>query len=226
MPEHQILLATQREQLFTQIKNLGLDLTKFQWHDEDVPGSWSKPGRKICKIVYRDTPYFYRFDVRPTTYSCLRCPGRHRPTEEFQHNNWDIIVGDFFSWAKGVKVELETPDLWAEAQKYQSIFSVPLGVRDTPFSGSETEQILSGLKQVKQRVVETFKIEGQQLEFVDYQFSYLELKAKDGYPRIDWLMILIGVVTTIAVTLSLSPEKAHLLWSFFREALGAVGLLR
>ncbi len=155
MPEHQILLEAQREQLLTQMENLGLDRTKFQWHDEDVPGSWSKPDRKISKIVYRDTRYFYRFDVRPIGYYCLRCPGSDRPTEEFQHNNWDIIVEDFLSWAKRLKVELETPE-FAESTKTKIFDSDALteteDVKQTAITGQAPQASDETKKQLMERI--------------------------------------------------------------------------
>ena len=90
---------------------------------------------------------------------------------------------------------------------------------DIPFSHAEAEQIASALMQVEEKIIEEFKPTPQQVEFIQSKRSYLESKAKEGYPRIDWVNILVGVMTSIAVALSLSPEQAHRLRAFYKEAL-------
>jgi hypothetical protein len=124
---------------------------------------------------------------------------------------------------KVLKSEIETLDLRAEAYKYQSIFSVPTTeqIQDIPFSHAETEQIPSALKQVEKKIIDKFDPTPEQLGFVQYKLSYVVSKAKEGCPRMDWVNILVGVLTSIAVALSHSPEQAHRLWEFCKEALGS-----
>lgn len=133
-------------------------------------------------------------------------------------------MNDFRQWAERVKLEIEAPDLWAEAQKYQSIFSLPTQdkIEDIPFSHSEAEQISIALKQFEQTIIDEFGLVGDQLEYVQQKLSYLESKAKEGCPRVDWVNMSIGVLTSIATNLALDPAKAHQLWIAFTEALRPV----
>lgn len=87
-----------------------------------------------------------------------------------------------------------------------------------PFSHKEAEQLAAVLNQLQERLTEHFQLTARQVQFVQAKVTYLESKAKEGFSRGDWLHLLIGVVTTIAVTLALSEEEARRLWTFLKDA--------
>lgn len=222
MTEHQALLKKQRNELFRIIEEVGLEPSNFEWLEEHVKGP--QTDHVISKLVYRGSPYFYRFDVTMTRYLCKKCPGLQKATGLAKFTGWSSVVADFVHWARRLKAEIDAPDLWAEARKYQSIFSVSTTeqIQDIPFSHAEAEQIASALTQVEKKIIGEFAPTPEQLGFVQYKLSYLVSKAKEGYPRIDWVNMLVGVMTSMAVALSLSPEQAHRLWEFYKQALGSV----
>jgi len=215
--EHQVLLKKQKNELFRIIEQVGLEPGNFEWLEERGKGSHTN--NLISKLAYRNSSYFYRFDVTNTRYLCKKCPGLQKTTGLAQFTGWSSVVADFARWAKQLKSELDAPDLWAEAQKYQSIFSLPIEgqIQYIPYSHAEAEQIASALMQVEEKVIEEFKPTPEQVKFIQSKRSYLESKAKAGYPRIDWVNILVGVMTSLGVTLSLSPEQAHRLQGFYKE---------
>jgi hypothetical protein len=221
MTEHQVLLKKQKNELFRIIEEVGLEPSNFEWVEERVKGP--QTDHVISKLVYRDLPYFYRFDVTMTRYLCKKCPGLQKTTGLAKFTGWSSVVADFAHWAKRLKAEIEAPDLWAEAQKYQSIFLVSTTeqIQEIPFSHAEAEQIASAFKEVETRIIREFDPAPEPLGFVQDKLSYLVSKAKEGYPRIDWVNILIGVMTSMAVVLSLSPEQARRLWAFHKQVLGS-----
>ena len=87
---------------------------------------------------------------------CKKCPGLQKTTGLAQFTGWSSVVADFAKWAKQLKSEVDAPDLWAEARKYQSIFSPPIEgqIQDIPFSHAEAEQIASALMQVQEKIIE------------------------------------------------------------------------
>ena len=219
MSEHQVLLKKQKNELFRIIEEVGLEPSDFEWLEERVKGP--QTDYVISKLAYTGSSYFYRFDVTITRYICKKCPGLQRATGFAKFTGWSSVVADFAHWAKRLKSEIDAPDLWAEAQKYQSVFSLPIEgqIQDVPFSCAEAEQIASALKQVERKIAEEFKPTEEQLELIHLKVSYLESGAKKGLTRADWLHILIGVMTSMAVALALSPEQAHRLLDFYKEAL-------
>lgn len=225
MTEHQVLLKKQKNELFKIIEEVGLEPSNFEWLEERVKRP--QTDHVISKLAYRGSPYFYRFDVTITRYLCKKCPGLQRATGLAKFTGWSSVVADFAQWAKRLKAEIDAPDLWAEALKYQSIFSVSTSeqiqyTQHTPFSHAEAEQIASALQQVEKKIIGEFDPAPEQLGFVQYKLSYLLSKAKGGCPRIDWVNMLVGVMTSMAVALSLSPEQAHRVWEFYQQALGSV----
>jgi hypothetical protein len=236
MAQHQVLLRTQKNELFGIIQKIGLDPTKFDWKEEEVFLIDQRPPQTqiMSKLIYVNSPYFYKFHIEPNLYQPERCPGCRAPVEReaFSPFTWSAVLADFTFWAKRLKIEIDTPDLWTEAQKYQSIFSIPLEdqTQEIPFSHGEAEQIAVALKQVEKRIIEEFRPTRPQIEFIQYKLSYLESRAKRGYPRIDWLNLLMATIISIAMYLALSPEQATQLWQFYKEALSSVvglaGLLR
>ena len=222
MTEHQALLKKQKNELFRIIEEVGLEPSNFEWLEERVKGP--QTDHVISKLAYRGSPYFYRFDVTMTRYLCKKCPGLQKATGLAKFTGWSSVVADFVHWARRLKAEIDAPDLWAEARKYQSIFSVSTTeqIQYIPFSHAEAEQIASALKQVEKKIIREIDPTPEQLGFVQYKLSYLVSKAKEGCPRIDWMNMLVGVMTSVAVALSLSPEQACRLWGFSKEALGSV----
>lgn len=220
--DYQSLLKDQKNELFRIVRDEGFDPSDFEW----VGAEGRRGGRdyEISVLMYKDSPYFYKFDVVRDGYLCERCPGDKTTADRDDEKIWENVVPDFLEWLRRLKSEIDTPDLWVEAQKYQSVFHMPLEGQtlDIPFSYSEAEQIAGALKQVEERIIEAFKPTNEQLKFIQYKLSYLESVAKKPYGRIDWLHILIGVLTTIAVSLALSPEQANQIFVYFKEALGSI----
>jgi hypothetical protein len=220
--DYQGLLKTQRNELFEIVRNEGFDPTDFKW----TTAAGRRGGREyeISVLVYKNSQYFYKFGTQRELFWCERCPGIHMTSDHDDPSVWGHVVTDFADWLKRLKSEIETPDLWVEAERYYSVFHLPVEPyqQDIPFSHSEAQQISAALKQVEKNIINTINPAEDQVEFIRYKLSYLDSAAKKPYSRIDWLNILIGVLTTIAVTLSLSPEQAHTIFMYFRQALGSV----
>ncbi|OEU49714.1 MAG: hypothetical protein BA861_11140 [Desulfobacterales bacterium S3730MH5] len=222
MTEYQVLLKTQKNELFRIIEEVGLDASNFDWIEERI----EEPERDhvISKLAYRGSAYFYGFDVTFARYLCRKCPGLQQPTGLAKFSGWSSVVANFTQWAKRVKKEIDTPDLWAEAQKYQSIFSLPVQDQTDriPFSHTESEQIASALEEVERRIIDEFAPRADKIQFIQSKRSYLDSRAKRGYPRVDWMNLLMATTISIAASLSLSREQAHQLLRFQKEALAPV----
>ncbi len=130
---------------------------------------------------------------------------------------WKDVLETFEFWSHKVKEELDQPDPWG-IYSLAALGSTPSHEYDNaPFSHTEAEHAATSvelfLQHVRQELPEYAEVEKQ----FTPQFERLADQAKSGTGRIDWKNQLVGLLINLSVALSLAPQQAASLWSFWTQ---------
>ncbi len=126
-------------------------------------------------------------------------------------------------WAKDVKEDVDTPDLWAELQREREVLTGARydEVENTPFTSDEQAAIAERLQQTKQYVTSTYSLS-------DAQILHLEAKLDDiaaaagRLGRKDWTLLVCGALLGAFVQGILPPEAVQ---DILRMTLDGLGYL-
>lgn len=130
--------------------------------------------------------------------------------QPLRHYSWPTVVERCERWAREVKRDVDTPDLWAELQRERDIL---MGARyeageNTPFTPDEQTEIAEQLRQIKEYVKETYALSEAQVLILDAGFDELEA-AIHHVGRMAWRLMFLGVVLTLFVTGIVPPEAVR-----------------
>jgi hypothetical protein len=94
-----------------------------------------------------------------------------------------------------VKVDDETPDLWAELQGQKELLegATDPALENTPFTSDERDGIARQLNELREYVSRAYSLSGPQLEDLDSKVDYL-VDASSRLGRKDWLNACIGAM--------------------------------
>lgn len=220
MSESQVLLKTQKNEIFEILRGAGLEPADFSWSEEE---SLISEDLIVSRLKYRDGRFYYQFDFSERTeahwYECS--PGQGIAVQSEYTATWAQQLYQTNTWANLLKSEIDAPDLWQEIEKYRATFSLapPEKLLNEPIPAYEAEKIGDSLRVLAEDMKKHFELTQQQNEFVRSKLDYL-VEAAKRQGRLDWVHTCIGVLITIAMGLAMSPEEASKLWEFARNLLG------
>jgi hypothetical protein len=124
------------------------------------------------------------------------------------------------AWLAIVKREYETPDMWAElAQARDFAIGPALGdTENTVFDEEEQEQISAQLRELREYLVSTQELTGDQLRMIDARLGYLEEAARRTR-RIDWRNLLVGSLISLVLEQVVPVTAIQAAFQFLGRAL-------
>lgn len=220
MTETYILLKSQKNEVFKILQKSGLEPAHFSWADIDLTPSVAIV---VPRLNYLDGKYYFQFMVyeESTKHYCKFSPGSEHLVEGFQSTAWIEQTTHFRSWIHNLQREIEATDLWAEMEKYRISVSLalPEQVQNDPIPAYEAEEIANKLQELADKIDEQFDLDTEQNQFVRSKLDYLAEAAK-RQRSMDWVHTSIGVCVTIAMSLTLAPDKAGELWQLMKSLVG------
>jgi len=137
--------------------------------------------------------------------------------------SWVEVKQRVQAWAKEVKEDAETPDLWAELQREREVLTGARydEVKNTPFTSHEQAAIAEHLRQTNEYVTRTYSLS-------DAQILHLEAKLDDiaaaagRMGRKDWTLLVCGALLGTFVQGILPPEAVQ---DVLRMTLDGLGYL-
>lgn len=225
MGEERLLLRTQRNEILKRITELKLNPKDFEFHRVK---SESVAGCVISKLFHKPTRYYFTFDF--SMRSSEEFFIKYFPTEEGKKHveftkHLKFVIGNVVDWLMVIKREIEAPDLWAAIIEEKKLFEIISGAKlgNELFSESERNYITEQLELIKQQLIETQELVGEEKEFVENRFNNLEDSLK-RLGKYDWVNSVIGVAVTIIWGIVLAPEQAKQLFrslgKVFSQVLG------
>jgi len=139
---------------------------------------------------------------------------------------WSDVQERVRMWSHEVKVDDETPDLWAELQGEKELLEGAMdpALENTPFTSDERDGIAKQLNELKEYVSRTYSLSGPELEDLESKVDYL-VDASSRLGRKDWVLACIGALMGWFVTAALPPNaSAHLFQILMKGIAHILGL--
>jgi len=167
----------------------------------------------------RSRSYFLiQGDPSEYTITAVVGDGLSWPSESFP---WLSIPGKVERWAREVRRDPNTPDLWAELRRKHAIATGAgyADVANTPFSPDEQTEILEQMREIKEFVKRTDSVSEAQRLSLEAKLDQLAAAA-GRVGRREWQLMCGGVVLDAILQQLLPPEAVSGIFEMVGNALG------
>jgi hypothetical protein len=200
-----VLSKFQRNKVFEAIQGAGLSPEEFDWKD----------GASESTLRHLSSGAYFVFGGGSGRYASRYRAGDFSIEERTGLSDFGLMQQVEF-WLSSVKLDISTPDLWAQLQGRAELFgstSAESG-ENTPFSAAEQAGIAEQLRELKDQVSHTYSLSGPQMRLLEEKLDGLAAAA-GRVGRKDWVLMAGGVMLGYVLTAALPPEAA-------REILGTL----
>jgi hypothetical protein len=213
------LLTSQRNDIFREIEDAGLDPGRFEWQLLGVQ-NFGPTDTLRCSA----TPWLYEFRIDEAGRHFARfSPGSAAQVEHQSPGSWQGQLRHFSAWLRYVSRELEAPDLWADFDRYRlptpgvDFDDLP----NEPFTVPQVETIERTLGRNRDSFLAEVGESKVHRRIVEERLAYLSAAARRQGKR-DWAHTAIGVLVTLSVSVALDPDRAVEIWHELGHALAGV----
>jgi hypothetical protein len=212
MPPSPKLQKWKNNQIFEAIQRVGLDPREFEFEDGDAEVRLKHKWSTSYFIIGGDAGHYVGHYVVGD--------GPEWPYEVF---SWDSLMMRASRWLGEVKLDLDTPDFWAQLMGEAELLGVAsIEVNhNTPFTPEERNDIERLLRELQAKVTSTYSFRERDMEILNAKIDYL-VDAAGRLGRIDWRNIVVGAIVSYILTAGLSPETARSIFSIFIDFLRAI----
>jgi len=216
-----VLTRLQQNELFTHIRDAGLEPTDFRWVAEDT----GYPRGNTETLTHQPTSSHISVSHTGDKYWAVAWPQPQGISESSYFNpEWRAIARFAQLWVAAVKQNHAAPDLWAEVAKTNALQDAA-GHPDPngkPFSESELKQLDSGLDDIELYITSTQPLDPTGTQEVKRRFAYLRAAAKRAATKVDWLNIFVGQLVQMVQSGLFDPKFYQPLMQHAASALNAV----
>ncbi len=134
---------------------------------------------------------------------------------------WPTVEERVERWARDVKRDVDTPDLWAEVQAEREIFTGDSFVDDdnSSFSQDEQAEIVEQVRVIKVFVQTSHVHDDAQWRSIEAKLDYIQ-EAAGRIGRKDWWLLVLGVMFELIATGLLPPNAVRDIITAAFHALG------
>lgn len=176
-----------------------------------------------ARITHVPSASYFLLEGDITEYTTKAVVGESEKWPVGLRTFWIQVEERVRGWAKEVTEDVDTPDLWAEAQREREILTGARyeDVENTPFTSDEQAAIAEHLRQTKEYVTRTYSLS-------DAQILHLEAKLDDiaaaagRMGRKDWTLLVCGALLGAFVQ-GILPQEA--VQDILRMTLDGLGYL-
>lgn len=188
-----------RNQIFDAIKGAGLDPKEFDIEDGDAEVQIKHRWSESHFIVGGDAGQYVGSYVTGDW-----------PASPYDAYSWESVMQRVKTWLTFVKLDLETPDLWAELRNEAVLFGPAFGegAANTRFTNDERSEIAQRLQEAVQHARQTYSLSEAQMQVINAKLDYL-VNAAGRLGRVDWLNTCVGAMLGILFTAALPPEAVR-----------------
>jgi hypothetical protein len=209
------LPRSRRTKIFKAIEGVGLNPDDFKFEDKDA----------AVRLKHRWSESYFSFGGDDGHYVGRYVAG-DLPDWPYEEYSWETLMTRVSSWLRDVKLDLDTPDLWAEMQGEAELLGGTSGEANdnTPFTPEEQKEIELRLREVEQRVKEAYSLSAEQMTALNVKIDYL-VDAVGRLGRNDWRNIFVGAIFSYVLNAGLSSESARSMFWTFMTLLRVIGHL-
>ena len=207
---HTSLLRSQRNHVFTVIKEAGFDPLDFDWSKTST--RWNDNGDDpVEELIHNPTGFhfvFDRFEGRPTPRFAPR-EDRAAEMDCGPVGSWEEVRHELRRWLEIVKNEVDEPDLWVLAKEDKKLVAARIDdIENAPFSANEQERIRLSIGEIHAFLRASAEHSQSDLQFIQARLEHLA-DASSRLGRKDWITLAMGTLTNIVVGVALAPEAAR-----------------
>lgn len=212
--QRNIVLNSKRNEVYEQAKARGLNPSEFVWEER---ASKFINHTMVSVLTHRPTGFYYIFDIKGGLHWAEYSPGPEYAIEQILIGSWESQFRYVVKWLDYLKIEIESPDIWGAISQESELLDATVSDDDnSPFTKNEKEDIFTGLKEIKQYLIDAHQINA---ELVESRLKYLE-EATDRLGRKDWINILFSIIIGIILNATVSPESAREIFRFISVVFG------
>jgi len=214
-----MLQKWQTNELLKAIQTRELDPREFELENSaearDAEARVKHKWSRSFFMIRRDAGVFYRG----------RCGVGDEVDLPYEASSWRFLLTRFSRWVNEVKIDLNTPDLWAELQREADLLrGASTEARDNaPFTQQEQQEIERRLRELESEVAQTCSIPEREVEDLHAKIDYL-VEAAGRVGRIDWRNIFIGAIVGYIFT-GIPPDPARYIFHALVKCLQLFGHL-
>lgn len=231
MTRRMAVLKSQKDQIYLDITNAGLDPSEFQWVEVQ---STTRKETVVSKLIHKATDFYFLFDHGPDSpygsHLFERAPAPGMPLDRQYSGGWELVKRGFAEWLATLKLELEAPDYWSNLAGQAALAGLA-GANlegNEPFSSQDREALQIALSEVRSFLEKQESIAQEHWHSISSQLDYV-LDASGRLGRKDWLHLTIGALVSVFTSGAFAPEQAYVYLQYalnaLRLALLGVGLL-
>lgn len=193
------LTKPKRNELFRAVQDAGLSPQEF---DLDL-------GADETSLRHRPSGAYFVFGGVAGDYTMRYLAGDGLVEERTELSQYRLMQQVTF-WLSAVKLDIETPDLWAQLQGEAELLGSisDEAIENSPFTVAEQEKITGQLRELKDHVTRTYALSDGQTQLLEERFDYLAAAA-GRVGRKDWVLMVAGVLLGYVLTAALPPEAAR-----------------
>jgi hypothetical protein len=215
MPAFSHLAKFKKNQVFKAIESAGLNPNDFKFEDKDAE----------VRLKHRWSESHFIFGGDAGHYIGSYVAG-DLPDWPYEVYSWEAVITRVSGWLTDVKLDLDTPDLWAEMQGAAELLGGTSGEanENAPFTPEERKEIELRLREVEQGVKEAYLLSAEQIQILDAKINYL-IEATGRLGRTDWHGVFVSVILGYVLQAALPPESARSMFWTFMKLLRIIGHL-
>jgi hypothetical protein len=200
----------QTNQIVESIQEVGLRPIDFDLVNEDIEARIRHKWSESCFFIGGTVGHYV-----------ARYVVGDGPDWPFEAYSWQALIPRIRAWLAEVKVDVETPDLWAELQREASLLGVNSDYisGNTPFTPQEQKLIAERLQEFAKNARLKLSLSEAQTRAVDAKLDYL-VEAAGRHGRIDWRNIFLGVFFTFLLSAAIPEDSAHAILLEFLRGIG------
>ena len=202
------LINLQRRELHDIIVHAGIDPSIARWTDDKKGWTSAK-----CETIEIGLCYFL-FNPDPDGVVNIKMRPAHGGGVEIGEVGlpWSAVLRYFLEWASRVKQEIETEDPWARYAAFMPPERVGKHSDNSPFTFGEAQAADRAVTLLLKYLTDDVPQYAGTAERFSQSFENLTRGAKSGAGRIDWSNQFVGLIISLCLTLSLSPDQAANIW--------------
>lgn len=193
------LTKPKRNELFSAVQEAGLSPHEF---DLDL-------GADETSLRHRPSGAYFVFGGVAGDYTARYLAGDGLVEERTGLSQYRLMQQVTF-WLSAVKLDIETPDLWAQLQGEAELLGSisDEAIENSTFTVAEQEKITGQLHELKDQVTRTYALSEGQTRLLEERFDYLAAAA-GRVGRKDWILMAAGLLLGYVLTAALPPEAAR-----------------
>jgi len=222
------LLTSQKDAIFTALRDAGLDLTQFEW--AWTQSSFDYRTYEVQRLLHRPSGYHFTFDKQASSYPNVwiarYSPGENQREETREGSVEDIANLAVHDWPRFLQRELTAPDFWGQLASNPLVLAQASTTDDNSrFRDDEHEELLRRLASIESRLIEFYGDTLPRLSAIEKRMEEIR-NASTRIGRKDWIMLVVGQLFNLVATLGLDGEKAREVFELVGVGLkGFAGLL-